>query len=337
MHITANELYQRISYLISTNDCAPSTINKLMHEALVLICAAALKDSAHGFGDLNSQVETIIRQLHIPVAEANAIRRMRHHSNRSEPLPPEDLRQDARALTALVGRVFGEAAPHELTAALPHGPYATETTARTEQPDKRCTVNRWDEKYIYVVVDTDDDNAERTVAYTEQTQYARMEYLQGILRVGMQLNLLGCKEEDGVLKPRLIVVEPDCLMDISTIASCFEDYGHHPLLYLVSRIKPKANTQAILLGNFAGAALDDIIHSTELDFARTLNKNFRDKALEYATCEGFDARQFYADAQQQTANLQQIVESLRNEFDLNKAILEPSFVCEKLGIQGRVN
>ncbi len=337
MHITASELYQRILYLLSTTTCAPAVINKMMHETLVLVCAAALKDSAHGFGDLNAQVETIIRTLHIPADEANAIRRMRRHSNRSVPLLPEELCYDARALAALVSRVFREEMPAELTKALPHGPYHAEERAKSTIPDKRGVVTAWDEHTIQVVVDEEGEDKERIVAYTEETQYARMEYLNAILRVGMHLNLLGCREEDGVLKPRLIVVEPDCLMDISTIASCFEDYGHHPLLYLVNRMKPKANTQAILLGNFAGAALDDIIHSEQFDFGRTLNKNFRDKALEYATCEGFNAQQFYTDATQQTANLQKIVEALRTEFDLHKAILEPSFVCEKLGIQGRVD
>ena len=32
-----------------------------------------------------------------------------------------------------------------------------------------------------------------------------------------------------VLDDGLQVVEPDVLVDISTIAACFQDYGHHPL------------------------------------------------------------------------------------------------------------
>ncbi len=337
MHITAPELYQRISDLLTTTGCAPATINKMMHETLVLLCAAALKDSQHGFGDLNAQVETVIRRYHIGTDEANAIRRMRRHSNRSEALLPEDLRYDARALAALVSRVFGEPLPEQLTAAIPHGPQQRDEHIHANVPDKRCTVVSWDEQTIRVVVDEEDGEADAVVDYTKETQYARMDYLNGILREGMTLNLLGCQQVGQRLTPRLIVVEPDCLMDISTIASCFEDYGHHPLLYLVSRLSPKVNNQHTLLGNFAGAALDDIIHSPQFDFARTLNKNFRDKALEYATCEDFDAQKFYTDATAQTLNLQQIVQELAKNFDLGKAILEPSFVCEKLGIQGRVD
>ena len=80
--------------------------------------------------------------------------------------------------------------------------------------------------------------------------------------------------------------------------------------------------------------------------------NFREKALEFCTCPWFDAKKFYTDASLQAFNLQQVVDILfprtasqaqmtafRGEefYDRKKAILEPSFVCEALGIQGRVD
>ena len=74
------------------------------------------------------------------------------------------------------------------------------------------------------------------------------------------------------------------------------EYGHSPLLYLVSRMRPKTNTQPILLGNFAGSALDDIINNPDFNASQTLRDNFREKALEYSTCTDFDARKFKEDA-----------------------------------------
>jgi hypothetical protein len=118
-------------------------------------------------------------------------------------------------------------------------------------------------------------------------------------------------------------------------------------------MKPRANTQATLLGNFAGAALDDIINTNgKYQMIETIKTNFREKALEFCTCPWFDAKKFYTDANQQAFNLQQVVDILfprtasqaqmsafRGEslYDRKKAILEPSFVCEALGIQGRVD
>lgn len=308
-----------------------------MHETLVLTCAEGLKDSKHGFGDLNSQVETLIRQLHIPSDEANAIRQMRRHSNRTAALSPEDLHFDARALATLIGRVFNAAVPDDLTSGLPWNRKPTQKTIRKNSPDKRCIVTGWDRTTITVIVDEDHEDSPKTVYYTKESQYADMAYLYDILQEGMHLNLLGCEADGDTITPRLIVVEPDTLLDISTIAGCFEEYGHHPLLYLVSRLKERANSRAILLGNFAGSALDDIINTPDFDIRKTLVGNFREKALEYSTCLDFDATRFKQDAVSQATNLQQIVGELRKDFDLSKAILEPSFVCEKLGIQGRVD
>ncbi len=333
----ADELFGNVAYIIGSGEGTPRARNRMMHETLVLVCKEGLKDTHHAFGDLNAQVETLIRRLHIPADEANAIRRMRRHSNRSVALLPEDLRYDAHALALFIGRVFGVPVPEALVHHLPWDHRPQEPKTRANAPDKRCIVQEWDEKTIQVVVDEDGGGETMTVRYAEDTQYARMEYLAHILRQGMHLNLLGCHVEGGVITPRLIIVEPDCLLDISTIAGCFEDYGHHPLLYVVSRMKAKANSQAILLGNFAGSALDDIINNPDFDERQTLVNSFKERAMEYSTCPDFDPVAFKQDAAAQVQHLRQIVDELRQHADLAKAILEPSFICERLGIQGRVD
>ena len=42
--------------------------------------------------------------------------------------------------------------------------------------------------------------------------------------------------------PELIIFEPDYLIDITTIASCFESYAESPYVNMVNRLKPQANT-----------------------------------------------------------------------------------------------
>lgn len=96
----------------------------------------------------------------------------------------------------------------------------------------------------------------------------------------MQLNLLDCTITRKKVVPRLVVVEPDYLIDISTIANCFESYGHHPLLFTVNRLSPRLSSKYFLLGNFAGSALDDIInHPAEYDIKDTFRSNFREKRI----------------------------------------------------------
>ena len=140
-----------------------------------------------------------------------------------------------------------------------------------------------------------------------------------------------------VLDDGLQVVEPDVLVDISTIAACFQDYGHHPLAYLINRLKPTSNTSSILLGNFAGTALDQIIHDPEADFGDMLRTSFSEQALQFCTCEDFNPVKFKTDALRQVNNIRQAVDALFAEYDRNKALLEPSFVCKALGLRGRVD
>ena len=140
-----------------------------------------------------------------------------------------------------------------------------------------------------------------------------------------------------VLDDGLQVVEPDVLVDISTIAACFQDYGHHPLAHLINRLKPTSNTAPILLGNFAGTALDQIIHDPAADFGDMLRTSFSEQALQFCTCEDFNPVKFKTDALRQVNNIRQAVDALFAEYDRDKALLEPSFVCKALGLRGRVD
>ena len=140
-----------------------------------------------------------------------------------------------------------------------------------------------------------------------------------------------------VLDDGLQVVEPDVLVDISTIAACFQDYGHHPLAHLINRLKPTSNTAPILLGNFAGTALDQIIHDPAADFGDMLRTSFSEQALQFCTCEDFNPAKFKTDALRQVNNIREAVDVLFDEYDRDKALLEPSFVCKALGLRGRVD
>ena len=332
----AHELFARIADILS----APSETQALiMHETLVIACHEGLKNTRHGFGNLSSQVESLCRQHHIAPHDIVAIQKMRRHSNSTAPILPDDVAYDCRALAIFVSAVVQEAIPSFLVKMIPARGRTTENIQIMNYRYIRCIVREWDNKTIQVAVTNQDSSEELlTVDYMDTPEYIDFSYLRPMLREGMQLNLLDCTVTRKKVVPRLIVVEPDYLIDISTIANCFESYGHHPLLFTVNRLSPRLSNKYFLLGNFAGSALDDIInHPAEYDIKDTFRSNFREKALDYATCPGFDAASFKQDAERQVENIKEIVDEIFRSFDRQKAILEPSFVCERLGIQGRVD
>ena len=332
----AHELFSRIVDILS----APSEAQALiMHETLVIACHEGLKNTRHGFGNLSSQVESLCRQHNIAPQDIVAIQKMRRHSNSNAPILPEDVAYDCRALAIFVSAVVQEAIPSFLVGKIPARGRTTENIQITNYRYIRCIVREWDESTIQVAVTNQDSSEELLlVDYMNTPDYIDFSYLRPMLREGMQLNLLDCTVTRKKVIPRLIVVEPDYLIDISTIANCFETYGHHPLLFTVNRLTPRLSNKHIVLGNFAGSALDDIInHPAEYDIKETFRSNFREKALDYATCPDFDAASFKQDAERQVENIKGIVDEIFQTFDREKAILEPSFVCERLGIQGRVD
>lgn len=332
----AHELFSRIADILS----APSEAQALiMHETLVIACHEGLKNTRHGFGNLSSQVESLCRQHNIAPQDIVAIQKMRRHSNSYAPILPEDVAYDCRALAIFVSAVVQEAIPSFLVGKIPARGRTTENIQITNYRYIRCIVREWDDSTIQVAVTNQDSSEELlTVDYMNTPDYIDFSYLRPMLREGMQLNLLDCTVTRKKVVPRLIVVEPDYLIDISTIANCFETYGHHPLLFTVNRLTPRLSNKHIVLGNFAGSALDDIInHPAEYDIKDTFRSNFKEKALDYATCPNFDAASFKQDAERQVENIKGIVDEIFQTFDREKAILEPSFVCERLGIQGRVD
>ena len=195
----------------------------------------------------------------------------------------------------------------------------------------RCIVRSFTDNTI--IADTDE--GEITIDYGDHDDGVDLTYLRKILREGMQLNLLDCtiKQASTTVHAKLIVVEPDFLIDISALAVCFTAYGHHPLIYTINRMKPKPNTQATLLGNFAGTALDDIINNPQTTTQQSLQRSYREQAERFMACDDFCQENFEQEAERQMQNIRQAIDIMKPQ----RALLEPSFICEKLGLQGRVD
>ena len=165
-------------------------------------------------------------------------------------------------------------------------------------------------------------------------------YLQKALRVGAQINIIRCHQgEEGTLLPELFIVEPDILIDITTVASCIEDYSESPLVHLMGRLHSDGVTSAILLGNLAGQLLDETLRGVRRPYAESARDFFRANPLLLATTPMETS--FHSDAQQQADNIRQAVEKGLKEhfstFSPADTVLEPTFFCETLGLQGRMD
>ncbi|MDY6248823.1 MAG: AAA domain-containing protein [Prevotella sp.] len=338
-YLTATDLFDRVAKILDLPEDVAA--NRLMHETLVLCCAEALRDEKMAFGNLFSQIDFLCKRFRVHLGDVVAIQKMRRDSNRRKPMAREDVLYGCRALSMFIAAVFETSIPSVLIGRIPptNKPRNGKDFAAERFECLRCIVDEFDDATIRVTVD-DDEAKTFLVDYSAD----HLRHLQPILRRDMQLNLLDAtfeKTETDRLVPKLIVVEPDYLLDISSIAACFQPIGHHPLGYTIRNIAPNANSQALLLGNFAGRALDDVINSDgDYDWRSTLRAHFRQQALDYCACDDLNRNEdFKQAAARQAANIVQIVNELFNtqQFNIQHSILEPSFVCERLGLQGRVD
>ncbi|MBQ9645565.1 MAG: DNA2/NAM7 family helicase [Prevotella sp.] len=319
-----------------------------LHEVLTLCCAS---HQGMTFGNLFSHIDWLCKHLGLSTDDMIAVQTARRHSNQTEPIATDDWRYDVRAVAMFVSAVFREDVPGDLLRLLPPTNKPRERQPGVDRRYVRCIVSRHDATTIWA--DTDDGPIE--------VDYSEHDYLQRILRPGMQLNLLDMTGQ----RPAVIIVEPDYLIDISSLAACFTNYGHHPLLYTFNRLKARANTQAMLLGNFAGTALDLLIHNPRATTADVLRRSFREQALRFCACDDFAPEKFKQDAEVQMQNLREVISeksgvmrSIISNSDntshflrpfgskrpsaersplTSHFLLEPSFVCERLGLQGRVD
>lgn len=328
----AKELFQVCEELAAAHP-TPSAGRRL-REVLVLCCSGAGKTT---FGNLFSQIDWLCKHYGVSAADKQAIQTARRHTNQRMVVSPDDWLYDVRATALLVSAVFSEAIPGSLLRLLPMRNKQQPKGLSINKRYIRCIVRGFDERLI--TADTDDGII--TIDYATKEQGRNFDYLRKLLREGMQLNLLDCHVGEEHVTPGIIVVEPDFLIDISSLAACFTAYGHNPLFYTLNRLKERPNTQATLLGNFSGTALDAVINNRATTTAAMLRRSFREQAVNFCACQGFDAQKFKGEAELQVSNIRAAVDVLNDALGSGgqgeEFLLEPSFVCERLGLQGRVD
>ncbi len=250
-------------------------------------------------------------------------------------------RYDLKALVEFVAFVYACEIPEELAGELPETMETSEVHAASTPNCIRMIVDRWDDRLIYGKrVGVESETIAACYAFTNFS--GAWDYIGKLLTPHTQLNLVHPRLEEGVYFPELIIVEPDFLLDISSIAACFETYGVTPLTYLVNKIKPAANSKAILLGNFASQLLDEEIYggaTHEPDYKASVQRFFQHNPLGLVTCPDMDPT-FHTEARKQQLNLHRMIQEQFCRIpgiDMEQIVLEPSFVSEMLGIQGRMD
>ncbi|GHS98890.1 DNA helicase [Bacteroidia bacterium] len=154
------------------------------------------------------------------------------------------------------------------------------------------------------------------------------------------------KEVEMEVEAEFLIFEPDYLIDISSLAECFKPYGHHPLNYTLSRLQNRESTAPILLGNTANFFIDEFVNEDKnhpAEFVTSLKKLFRTSAFEFTACEDLKIpkleNDFFVHCQKHFNHIRYAVQTFfpKAGIDKEKVVLEPSFISNALGLQGRLD
>lgn len=209
----------------------------------------------------------------------------------------------------------------------------------------RIVVSSWDDGLIYGhILDAPTTEPCVVAMPLPETPFGDLPQL---LYVGAQLNLLHTTVDgSGIISARYVVLEPDYLIDISALSACIKPYGAHPLNYVLRRFEPRCVTLPILKGSVANQFMDDCLHEAHTQtadelFAASMSRVFRQQPISFTCSPEAESinKSFFDDCRRQFDNIYASVKTHfgREDIDLADILIEPAFLCETLGIRGRMD
>ena len=208
-------------------------------------------------------------------------------------------------------------------------------------------INIDSEKFIIDTISIDNEDDIIQIRYNVKNVNDIFNEIIDLIWINAQINIINYNIDSyGIYIPKIIVLEPDYLIDTSAISECFQSYGHSHLHYYLRKFSQISNSQHILLGNLANYFLDELIYTKDTDnlsFKDSFIEAFKQKPFEFTSCSDIsnitDFKTFMSKSNTQFTNIKRVVNSdfKTNDIDINSCSLEPSFFCEKYGFQGRLD
>ena len=214
----------------------------------------------------------------------------------------------------------------------------------------RLTLSHWTDTHLYGTVAGDADRRMHAFCYATpaHTTFAPLCHQ---LYAGAQVNLIDVYATDGAAphpSAELFVLEPDYLIDITSLCACMKPYGWSAYTHVLDLFSAPARSAAIQMGNAANQFLDDLINAPHLpelfgttgQYLQSMQKSLHTYPLVYSTLDDIGPA-FFEQCRNQFDHIAQTVryDLAAAEVDIqpHEVELEPSFLCEALGLQGRMD
>lgn len=326
--------------------CSEQTLRqkyRYFYDALHRVCIEKTEGLPAEYNDFFSRLQAVCRLTNYPLHKVDGFRwRARQVAHHGMEVDEHTFLVDVRIFVEALAHFTDTRVPDAFVGKLPDVERLPVPRERMEyavrQKRMRFVVDHIDEPYIYAR--SRELPAEELfrvdVMANQHTQQAAQ-----LLKDGMQFNALSfTMDNDGVYHPLYIVIEPDFLLDTTSVTGCIKGWGESPFNHFIAKFRPSESTVYTLLGDFANQFLDDALNSPEADYLESMRKVFADRAIDICACEDIN-KKFFDDTRLQFDHIRQVVNVLYAQPSMQdgqvEVRVEPSFFCEALGLQGRMD
>ncbi len=309
----------------------------VLYDVMQALLATATSGDSLRYTSLFTQLAMVCKQRGIQLRDIDAVRRRAESVLKGDNPPAlSTLKTDTHIVMS-----FMEALQNENGSKKKHSKQADRQlpTQLSETPAGfRAVVMSTDASGVSVLTEFGDTMLLTTTELMQPTH--------SLLHKGLTLNLIDCEVSNSRLCARYIIIEPDYLLDISTLAGCMAYYGETPQNYLLRLLSPRETSCAIVLGNVANEFVDSVVHAPAEarpeDIQRAaLRKAFADAPLDFLSL-GDGLGKGFARAQQE--QFEHIYRGLHTDFSTpaiglrrEDLMLEPTLLCPALGLSGRLD
>ena len=316
---------------------------RYFYDALHRVCIEKTESLPTEYSDFFSRLQAVCRLTNYPLHQVDSFRwRARQVSHQGLEVDEHTFLVDVRIFVEALAHFTSTSVPDALKGRLPNADQRPISRGQIEQANRhnwlRFTAVRVDEPFVYASArDMPSDTPFRIdVTANQHTLQAAQ-----LLKEGMQFNILSFTlDDEGVYHPLYIVLEPDFLLDTTSVTGCIKGWGESAFNHFIDKFSPAERTVFTLLGDFANQFLDDVLNLPDATYQASMHKVFADYAIDISACKEVNA-QFFEETKRQFANIQQVVAQLYEQPYMHhgqvNVHIEPSFFCEALGLQGRMD
>jgi DNA replication ATP-dependent helicase Dna2 len=132
----------------------------------------------------------------------------------------------------------------------------------------------------------------------------------------------------------LLVVEPDFLIDISSLSECFTNQGTHPEYFILSRMVREASAEKAMQGNMVNNILDELISHPETDYQTLFQQSMARQPISLIALGKESALNIYHTIQNEHFDK---IRAFATSLKEDPVQLEPSYLSPEYGLQGRLD